>query len=694
MTDTIAAVVRAEPDWSALPPDVPEQIRLLLKRCLEKDRRKRVSDIGVARFLMTETIAPSTAPVTAPQTEPPAVPAHRRHVVAGTSIGLAAGIALTALAGWIVTRLAARPSEPVRFAIVPPPAQPLALQGADRDIAISPDGRHIVYRAGGTGAGGNAQLMVRTMDQLDARPLAGITNARGPFISPDGHWVGFFSAPELKKVSIAGGPPITLARYTGTPRGASWGSDDTIVFATNDTGTGLLSVPGGGGEPKVLTKPDPTHGELDHLFPFVLPGARAVLFAITVPGQPIENAQIAVLDLKTGQRKILVRGGGQAEYVDASIGSGQAGYLVYGVAGTMRAVRFDLGRLEVTSDPVPVVEQVTMTNTGGANFALSRGGTLVYVPGGGATGAGGAQRSLVWVTRQGREEVIKAPPRAYTFPRISPDGTRVALDIRDQENDIWIWDTGRQTLTRLTFDPGNDQFPVWTPDGRRVIFSSVRGGGVPNVYWQAADGTGTVERLTTSTNPQFAAYSMSPDAMHLLFVEVGSKTNLDIHDLSFGNQRSSQPLIQTSFSESNADISPDGRWVVYQSNESGQDQIYVRPYPKVDSGRWQVSAGGGTRPVWARTGKELFYLDGTQVLTAVPVQIAGPTFSEGNPAKVFDARYFVGNAGRTYDVSPDGQRFLMIKDNASSDQASTAPPASMVVVLNWFEELKARLPAR
>ena len=231
----------------------------------------------------------------------------------------------------------------------------------------------------------------------------------------------------------------------------------------------------------------------DHVQPFILPGGRAVLFTVTVQGQPIDNAQIAVLDLKTGQKKILIRGGSDARYVDT-------GHLVYAAAGILRAVRFDLGRLEVTSDPVPVVEKVTMSGTTGvADFVLSQTGTLVYVPG----GAGGAlARTLVWVNRQGREEPIKAPLRAYSIPRISPDGTRVALDIRDRENDIWVWDLKREALTRITFDPGSDQAPVWTPDSRRILFSSPRNGVIANLYWQAADNTGTVERLTTS--PQSA----------------------------------------------------------------------------------------------------------------------------------------------------------------------------------------------
>jgi serine/threonine-protein kinase len=350
-------------------------------------------------------------------------------------------------------------------------------------------------------------------------------------------------------------------------------------------------------------------------------------------------------------------------------------------------VRFDPARLEVLSDPVPVVEQVMTSGTGAANFAVSRNGTLLYVPG---AGGAGARRSLVWVDRQGREEPVNLPPRAYIAARLSPDGTRIALDIRDQDNDIWVWDLGRRTLTRLTFDPAPDQYPVWTPDGRRIIFNSARAG-VANLYWQLADGTGTVERLTTSPNSQ-VANSVSPDGTRMVLTETSPKTGIDLVVMPLDGPRRQVPLIATQFPEANADISPDGRWIAYQSSESGQNQVYVRPFPNVEVGRWQVSTSVGSRPVWAKSGRELFYLEGNNALMTVPVQTTGTTFSAGSPARLFEGRYFAGPAGRLYDVTRDGQRFLMIEDNSGGDQTTT--PLSMVVVLNWVEELKARVPSR
>jgi len=680
----LARVIDREPEWSVLPSNLAPAIGVVLRRCLTKDPRQRIRDIGDVRLALDGAF--DTAPATVqPTPQAPRQPLWQRVAFVGVPALVVGGV-LVGGATWIAERPSA--PQPVRFAIVPPPTQPLSLHGFSRDIAITPDGRQIVYRVGPAGSTPGTQLVVRSLDQLDGRVLAGITGIRSPFISPDGHWVGFFEGGggALKKVSILGGPPVTLCRYTGNPQEGSWGPDDAIIFATNDPGTGLLSVAAGGGDPKVLTKPDSAHGEADHVHPFILPGGRAVLFTITAQGQPIDNAQVAVLDLKTGQKKTLIRGGSDARYVDT-------GHLVYAAAGTLRSVRFDLGRLEVTSDPVPVVEQVTMSGTTGvADYVLSQNGTLVYVPGG--VGGGIATRSLAWVNRQGGEEPLKAPQRAYSIPRISPDGARVALDIRDQENDIWVWDLKRETLARFTFEPGADQNPVWTPDSRRIIFGSARVGGVLNLYRQAADNTGAVERLTTSQNTQ-TPVSMTPDGTRLLFTETAPKTNQDIGVLSLDVAPKSQigPLVQTSFNELNAEVSPDGRWVAYQSNESGVNQVYVRPFPKVETGHWQVSTSGGTMPAWAHSGRELFYANANG-MWVVTVQATGAIFSAGNPTKLFDlGRYSFNNSSRTYDVSADGQRFLMIKNAEAGGQNSATSP-SMVVVEHWTEELRARVGAK
>jgi Tol biopolymer transport system component len=686
VSDTLAAVLRGDPDWSALPPAVPEQIRLLLKRCLEKDRRARIADIAVARFLMTETLDPSPASVVA---APAPTPSWRR-LAAGTLGGLVAGAAVTMLvAGMLSRRTVAPPRPPARFVLTAQAGQALAIQGADRSIDISADGTFIAYRGISQT---QSRLYVRALGELDSRPLTGgadLNDVRAPFFSPDGRWIGFFSGQEMRKVQVTGGPVITLCRVQGLPRGASWGSDDTIVYSTADM-IGLMGAPAGGGEPKVLFAAGP---DGVYAFPSVLPGGKAVLFTILRRNGSPDGAQIAVLDRTTGERKVLLTGGTSAQYAD--------GFLVYAAAGTLRAVRFDLDRLAVLSDPVPVVDQVMTTNIGMANFAVSRGGSLVYVPGNSGSSIA-PQRSLVWVNRQGRETPTKLPIRAYGDVHLSPDGTRLAVGIRDQQADIWIGDLVRQTLTRLTFDPTVDQAPVWMPDGRRILWSAQAGSGVPNLFMQSADGTGAVEHLLANGNPRFPT-SVSPDGTHAVFFENDPRTAQDIMMLDLQPQtdtgpRQPRPLIHTSAVELAPEISPDGRWLAYQSNESGQAEVFVRPFPDVDHGRWQVSTAGGTRPAWARNGRELFYLDRSSLLTSVPVHITGSTFEAGSPVTILTTKYYPGFTGlgldlRGYDVSPDGQRFLMIKDGTPGEQASFDPSAHMIVVLNWLEELKTRLPA-
>jgi serine/threonine-protein kinase len=699
ISDTLALVLDREPDWAALPADTPVPIRRLLRRCLEKDRRRRLDSASDARLEIEDALARPAADTLGPVATTRRVKPRALAALAGLTI-------IAALVAWMLMRPAPQTSVlPSRFAIMASPAQPLNVSSYDRDLAISPDGRHLVYRAGWGPPTVGTTLMLRASDELEARQLPNIF-ALGVFFSPDSRWLGYFTPAELKKVPVAGGPPITLGPVSGASLGASWGDDNTIVFATSDPHTGLWRVSADGGQPTALTTPDATQPGTDHGFPSVLPGGRGVLLTITVAGQA-DKAEVAVLDLKTGQRKTLIRGGSQAEFVDPSGGTGQGGYLIYAAAGTLRAIRFDPDRLEVLGDPVTVVEQVMTKPTGAANYAASQQGTLFYVPSGVSVQM--SPRSLVWVDRKGREEPINAPLRAYGTPRISPDGTRLLLGINDRDgNDTWIWDFERETLRRVTFAPSTDALAVWTPDSRRIVFTSDREG-VLNLYSQAADGTGAADRLTTSANQQFPA-SISPDGTIVVGFEGLSLTDSTRMAPGFGWRVRSYPMIgpasrpgapsptmptqlpaaQTLFDGVWAEFSPDGRYLAYDSSaDPMQSEIYVRPFPQVDSGRWQISTKGGTRPVWARSGRELFYLDASNTLTAVPIQISGPTFTAGKPAKVFSARYSTPYPPRSYDVSADGERFLMLKDHAASDPGLT--PASMVVVEHWFEELKERM---
>ena len=683
---TLAAVLKTDPDWRALALSIPPGVRRLLSRCLTKDPKERLQAIGDARVEIGEMLTGVTELVTTTPVRP-VVPPWRRLIAPATALPAVLALVIGSVTGAWFLRPSPAARHPVRFTITPSGAIPLPTgsMGAAspyRDIVMSPDGKRIIYSVGRTGNGTDEpQLWVRGLDQIDGVQLPGIVgNLSGfPFMSPDGQWIGYVWGGELRKVSISGGPPISLCRVPGVRsgfRGGSWGPDDRILFATSDPATGLLSVPAGGGDVTVVTKPDPAHGEAGHVFPWVLPGGRAVLFTIVPTTRSIETAVIAALDLKSGQRKVLVRGGTAPQYIDS-------GHLLYASAGSLRAVRFDPRKLEVLSDPVPVVDSVLTKADGAAEFSVSRDGTLVYVRG---DSQASPQRSLVWVNRQGHEEPLTAPVRAYQLLRLSPDGTRVALDIRDQQNDIWIWDLGHENLRRLTSDPGLDSSPVWTPDGRQIIFASVRAG-AGDLYRQAADGTGPVEPLPKSP-PGLFLTSIAPDGTRGVGYSAGASANIVI--LVLGERPRIDPLLATKDTTRNPEIAPNGRWLAYESNESGRFQINVRPFPNVEGGWWQVSTQGGTKPLWAPSGRELFYIDEDGYLTVVPVQTVG-AFAFDKPSRVLQTRYFSTPLGRTYDVSSDGQRFLMIKDAAA---VGSAPPPSMVVVLNWSDELKTRVPAR
>ena len=431
VSDVLAAIIRSEPDWAAVPSDLDARTQNLLRRCLTKDRRNRLRDIGDARFEIQEIIAePGAAPK----------PASGR-LSLGTAV--AAALLLSGIVGvavWILKQQP-EPLKPIaRFVATPPSGPPIDFLTATQnvDLAITPDGTRIVYPVN---VNGQFHLAVRALDDLEVMTLTSPGSAaQGTLISPDGNWVGYVDGPALRKVSIHGGPPVTICELPGAAasRGASWGPDDTIIFATATTRR-LWRVPADGGEPEELTTPAP--GEGAHLWPEILPGGEAVLFTIMLG--PVENAQIALLSLATGEFKILIRGGSNPRYAPT-------GHIVYGVGGTLRAVGFDVERLEVTSDPIPVLEGVVTKASGAADFGISGDGSLVYITGDPQLEQ---SRTLVWVDRDGREEALAAEPRAYTYPRISPDGSQVALDVRDEERDIWIWDFTRETLRRLTFDP-------------------------------------------------------------------------------------------------------------------------------------------------------------------------------------------------------------------------------------------------
>jgi serine/threonine-protein kinase len=674
VSETLAAVLRADPDWAALPAGLPPGVRTVVQRCLERDRKRRIPDMAVVRYLLDDAMAAPATPATS-------APRSGRGRASWLVAAFAGGIALTAIGVWAIASLASDPEPPqlVRFGISPPFAQRLAPTASDRQVAVSPDGKYMVHVSGGGSAGG--LLMLRRLDQLEATPIAGAIG-RHPFFSYDGKWIGYFGGTDLRKVATAGGPSFPLCEVDGPPRGATWTADDTIIFATQLPNTGLQSVPAAGGTPKNITTP--AQGEADHWYPSALPDGRGVFFTIVPTNLQIANAQIAVLNVETGDQKILVRGGSAADYV-------APGYLVYAATNAVRAVKFDLERREVQGDPVTVLQDAGVVLSGAGQFAMSRSGVLVYVPStslGGTTG-GGSDRTLVWMNRQGRAEPIKGvPPRAYFALRLSPDNTRVALDIRDQETDIWVWDLLRPNLTRLTFDPGADIFPVWTSDSRRIVFGSTRNGPT-NLYAQNADGTGAVDRLTDVPFAQTAGMMLKDDS-GLLITDTKAAQNADVSLVPLSSKGPITPVLNSPANERFPQISPDGRFIAYESDESTRFEIYVRPYPNVNGGKWPISTTGGTKPLWSPAGGELFYLDANSKLMAVPVQVS-PVFKPGIPVELFEARNISSLAsGRFFDVTKDGRRFVMIKELPPPPGAPATPAGpSFVVVVNWLQELKA-----
>jgi serine/threonine protein kinase len=674
VSDTLAAVLRGDPKWTALPADVPPAVRTLIRGCLEKDRQKRIGDISAALFVLNEpTILASGSPSAAAIVPRPVW----RRVAIPAGAALAAAIVAGA-AVWLATRTTV-PPRVSRLLITPPSAAALTISalnalGATHDVAITPDGTRVIYR----GANGTT-LFVRALDQLDATPLTGLGSPTNPFVSTDSQWIGFQDGRDLKRVAMTGGPAQPLARLDGGLRGATWAPDGTIVFATTNPAVGLRRTLPGEGEPLVLTRPDSARGEGDHFWPEFLPGGQAVLFTILATTGGLDQAQIAVLDLRTGMHKTLIPGGSDAHYV-------ASGHLVYGAVGALRAVGFDLDRLAVVGTPVPVVAQVVTTASGAVNVAMAGNGTLVYVPGVGTR----EPRPLVWVDRLGQETPITAPPRTWDQPRISPDGVGVALHSVD-ENGILLWNLIRGGLTRLTRDPsGGSIYPVWTLDGG-LVFASTRAGG-QNLFIQAADGTGTPMQLTHTPNTQRPT-SLSPDGARLVFYEDSPTSDWDVMQIRLDGMHEITPLAQTQSAERNGEVSPDGRWLAFEANNSGVFEIYVQPFSGVAGGPKLVSTGGGTQPLWARDGQELFYFAPSGALMGVRVG-GGATWTAGIPKELLEGRYYTGTTtqvARMYDIAGDG-RFLMIKPGGGSESAPE--PTSLVVVQHFDEWLKRLVPTK
>ena len=573
VSETLASVFRDDPDWAALPRDLPAGVGQAVRVCLRKDPKQRVRDIGAIRLAMdgvfetaggvpTELVADASRRVW--QRPFPAL------------VGALAIAGVASLAVWGVMRPdAPTPRVPVRFTIHEAATEPLQIAYRHIDVAIAPDGHRVAYLTGvGSDLFGTKQLLLRSLGDFSPTTLAA-GSLYNPFFSPDGEWVGFYDLQEreLRRVSVIGGSSLAICDLDSPLRGASWGEDDTIVFATT---SGLWRVNATGGVPEPLATAELAESAQGYGWPQILPGGHAVLF--TVVTDPVDDSQLAVLSLDSGEQRVVLRGGFDGRYA-------ATGHLVYGVEGSVRAVLFDLDRLEVDGVPISVVEGVVTKESGAADFSLSDNGSLVYVPGGRLQPQA---RTLVWVDRNGREETLRAPPAPYQSPRISPDGRYIAVELNAPENrDVIVYDLDRDMPLLLTPDPGADAWPIWTRDGRRVVFASNREGTF-DVFSKAADGTGPADRVTTSEALYQWPESWSSDGRTLVVGHnPGPGVRFDIHVITLGEGTRTEPLIQTRFLEVNSQVSPDGRWIAYQSNLSGQYEVYV-----ARSQTWRRGDGG------------------------------------------------------------------------------------------------------
>ena len=662
------------PSMVSLQPMTPPQLDRVVKTCLAKDpdsRWQTASDLcrelkwiaeGGSQVTLTTTAGAKGIRVLG-----------QRQLILSMLGALLLGAAITGLALWNL-----KPSPPQhvsRFVMNLPPGQQLAGVDEGPEVALSPDDTHLAYVAGQVPT---QQIYLRAMDSLEAKPVPGTQGGVSPFFSPDGQWVGFFSGGKLKKVSISGGGAVSLVD-AGNTWGASWGSAGIIAFAS-PYGSPLQQVSDAGGTAQTLARLE--KGENQHDMPEFLPSGKAVLFDAwsgDTFNTSFQASKIVAHSVVTGERRNLIQGAAGPRYVSS-------GHLIYVQGESLMAVPFDPQRLAVTGAAVPVVEGILQSS----QWSVSAKGSLVYVPG---TTQSDESSKLVWVSRTGAEQPVAAPAHIYATPRLSPDHRRVAVVIRDQEgSQVWLYDLLRETLTRFTFEGTANYNPVWTPDSKRIAFNSNKEGPM-SVFWQPADGSGGIERLTTSefgTTPR----SFSADGQLLAFVELNPTTRRgDISVLRLSD-RKLQPFLRTQFDDFEPQFSPDGHWLAYVSDESGRDEIYVRPYAG-PGGKLQISTEGGEEPMWNPNGRELFYRTGggrysTAQYKMMAVDISTqPVFTAGKPHVLFEGRYEPGQVlNANYAVSPDGQRFLMLK---ASEQAGTAA-TQIVVVQNWFEELKQKVP--
>jgi serine/threonine-protein kinase len=677
----IASILERQPTPIAeLQPMSPPALGRLVRTCLEKNPDNRfhtAHDLWLHLQWIEEGGSAAGLPA-------PVVAGRRRRsqlIVAALIFGVAA---LAAASAWMLKPAPVATNVIGRFAYPLRDNQRFTRTGR-RVVAISPDGTKIAYIA-------NNQIYLRQMRELEAQPIRGTDlDPLDLAFSPDGQSIAFFapgpggtlSDSVLKRIEIAGGKPLTLCA-AGTPFGASW-QGNRIVFSI---GSRILSVPDTAGAPETLVS-SPEGRTETFTRPQVVQDGKALIYTMRSagPAPSFDDAQIVVQPLGGGPRRVLVDGGTDGRLLPT-------GHLTWIREGTLYAQALDLQTLQLTGGPVPILENVRESSAGAAQVAFAENGTMVFAP-----GTSDQTSDLIWVDRSGHEEPTGAPPLAYAYPRVSPDGTKIVLNTTDGDLDIYVWDIARKTMTKLTSGPDRDAYAVWTPDGRSIVFSSVSTNLSGDLYRRAADGTGSAERLTDSPESEAPQMVLADGRRVLVRSMTGSlvQGELQVWPLEPGGKPepvfAKPPAAQVS-----GEVSPpDGRWIAYESPEgSTRPEIHVRPFPATDSGHWQITSGGGSRPMWARSGRELLFQSGigpNARLMSVPVQTApsGGPFTYGTAAPVTDlSKYRQGAVGRSYDIFPDGQRFVMLKQVGLDPNERL----SLTIVTHWFDELRARVKAK
>jgi serine/threonine-protein kinase len=672
ITETLAAVVRGEPDWARLPAGLPPAVRVLIERCLVKDRELRLLDMSVVRFLLSDaasSLSGAMTPAAAAAAAPPPQP-RRRLTPPVIATALLAVAATFGVMRWLAPAGDTGDDAVVHASIVLPDGVELGSSQL-MPVAISRDGTRVAFV--GYDDGRN-RIYVRALNEPQAKVLEGTEGGDGPFFSPDGQWIAFFAGSKLRKIAVGGAALQTLADAP-THRGGDWGRDGFIYFAPTNIG-GIWRVPEGGGAAAEVTRKEPEKDEISHRWPRLADDSNTLLFSVwTGPGD--DEHHIAMQIIGAAEHHVLVNGGNAPCYA-AGIAS-----LLYTHMGELFAVRWrpsqsDLGK----AVPVAMPENPNdgVGNEGGGNYAVSDDGTLVFLAGGRVRWSA----RLVWIDRSGKPEYAPVPEHKYENVVVSPDGTQAIVQINEGVTALWTYDIGRATLTPLGQSAGSSQAPLWTADGSRVIYRGTRRG-TRNLYWRPADGSGDEERLTEKPGVIQTPTSASADGRWLMFNEVGPDRpgGNGVWLMRLDGDREPQPFFQEPAGESDGQISPDGRWVAYEALVSSRKEIYVAPFSGPGA-RHQVSTGGGTEPLWSRDGRELFFQSGTQLMNVTVAP--GTAFSASVPRLAHEGRYFKQSNGNTsWSITPDGGHFLRIQ-SAEPERAFT----QFELVLDWFTELELR----